>query len=116
MRDLNIDVAIDPTALTVSKALRHIRRGKIRALLSLEHGRAEMIEAEALAPSALVGSPLRDLDITEGIRIGAVFRQGEVLAPTGDTVIASHDRLVVFATADKYKEVEQIFRVSLEFF
>jgi trk system potassium uptake protein TrkA len=116
MGELNIDVAIDPTALTVSKALRHIRRGKIRALLSLEHGRAEMIEAEALAPSALVGSPLRDLDITEGIRIGAVFRQGEVLAPTGDTVIASHDRLVVFATADKYKEVEQIFRVSLEFF
>jgi trk system potassium uptake protein TrkA len=116
MRELNIDVAIDPTALTVSKALRHIRRGKVRALLSLEQGRAEMIEAEALAPSALVGSPLRDLDITEGIRIGAVFRQGEVLAPTGDTVIASHDRLVVFATADKYKEVEQIFRVSLEFF
>jgi trk system potassium uptake protein TrkA len=114
--DLNIDVAIDPTALTVSKALRHIRRGKVRALLSLEQGRAEMIEAEALAPSALVGSPLRDLDITEGIRIGAVFRQGEVLAPTGNTVIASHDRLVVFATADKYKEVEQIFRVSLEFF
>jgi trk system potassium uptake protein len=114
--ELKIDTAIDPTALTVSKALRHIRRGKIRALLSLEQGRAEMIEAEALAPSALVGSPLRDLDITEGIRIGAVFRQGEVLAPTGDTVIASHDRLVVFATADKYKEVEQIFRVSLEFF
>ena len=114
--DLKIDVAIDPTALTVSKALRHIRRGKVRALLSLEQGRAEMIEAEALAPSALVGTPLRDLDITEGIRIGAVFRQGEVLAPTGDTVITSHDRLVVFATADKYKEVEQIFRVSLEFF
>jgi trk system potassium uptake protein TrkA len=114
--DLKIDAAIDPTALTVSKALRHIRRGKIRALLSLEQGRAEMIEAEALAPSALVGKPLRDLDITEGIRIGAVFRQGEVLAPTGDTVIAAHDRLVVFATAAKYKEVEQIFRVSLEFF
>jgi len=114
--ELHIDAAIDPTALTVSKALRYIRRGKIRALLSLEQGRAEMIEAEALAPSALVGSPLRDLDITEGIRIGAVFRQGQVLAPTGDTVIASHDRLVVFATADKYKEVEQIFRVSLEFF
>jgi len=74
------------------------------------------IEAEALAPSALVGKPLRDLDITEGIRIGAVFRQGEVLAPTGDTVIAAHDRLVVFATAAKYKEIEQIFRVSLEFF
>ena len=114
--DLDIDIAIDPTALTVSKALRHMRRGKIRALLSLEQGRAEMIEAEALAPSALVGRPLRDLDITEGIRIGAVFRQGEVLAPTGDTVIASHDRLVVFSTAEKYKEVEQIFRVSLEFF
>ena len=114
--DLKIDAAIDPTALTVSKALRHIRRGKIRALLSLEQGRAEMIEAEALAPSALVGTPLRDLDITEGIRIGVVFRQGEVLAPTGDTVITAHDRLVVFATAEKYKEVEQIFRVSLEFF
>jgi len=30
--------------------------------------------------------------------------------------IAAHDRVIIFAAAERVKEVEQMFRVSLEFF
>ena len=36
--------------------------------------------------------------------------------PDGDTQIVAKDRVVIFATAERVRQVEQMFRVSLEFF
>lgn len=36
--------------------------------------------------------------------------------PTGDLVIEEGDRVVVFAERAKVREVEQLFRVSMEYF
>ena len=93
-----------------------MRRGRIRGVHTIENGLAEVIEAEALETSPLVGKALRDLDLPDGIRIGAVFRDGKVIMPNGATQIASKDRVIIFATAERVRQVEQMFRVSLEFF
>ena len=77
---------------------------------------AEVIEAEALETSPLVGRPIRDLDLPDGIRIGAIVHKGEVLKPLGETQISPGDRFVIFAMADQVAKVEQMARVSLEFF
>lgn len=113
---LGIDAFVNPRQVTISKILRHVRRGRIRGVHALQNGAAEVIEAEALETSTLVGRPLRDVDLPDGIRIGAIFRAGKVITPTGDTQIQAHDRAVIFAVADKVRQVEQMFRVSLEFF
>ncbi|MCW5696569.1 MAG: Trk system potassium transporter TrkA [Bauldia sp.] len=115
-KNLGIDAVIDPRGVTVSKVLQHVRRGRIRAVHSVQNGEAEVIEAEALETSPLVGKPLRELDLPEGIRIGAVYRDGRVAMPNGDLQIAAGDRIVIFATAERVRQVEQMFRVSLEFF
>ncbi|PLX39469.1 MAG: Trk system potassium transporter TrkA [Hyphomicrobiales bacterium] len=113
---LGIDAHINPRAVTVSKVLRHVRRGRIRGVHSLQNGGAEVIEAEALETSPLVGHPLRDLDLPDGIRIGAIYRNGKVVIPRGDAQIQASDRVVIFAVAGRVRQVEQMFRVSLEFF
>jgi trk system potassium uptake protein TrkA len=113
---LGIDATVNPRALTVSKILRHVRRGRIRGVHTIENGAAEVIEAEALETSPLVGKPLRELDLPEGIRIGAIYRDGKVVAPDGTTSILARDRVIIFATAERVRQVEQMFRVSLEFF
>ena len=114
--DLSIDAVVSPRSVTVSRVLQHVRRGRIRAVYSIQNGEAEAIEAEALETSPLVGKPLRELDLPEGIRIGALYRGEEVIIPDGATRIAAHDRVIIFALADRVKQVEQMFRVSLEFF
>jgi trk system potassium uptake protein TrkA len=48
--------------------------------------------------------------------IGAILRDGEVIIPRGDSVIAAHDRVIVFAAAAAVKKLEKLFAVSLEFF
>jgi trk system potassium uptake protein TrkA len=115
-RTLGIDAHVNPRNVTISKVLQYVRRGRIRAVHSVQGGAAEVIEAEALETSPLVGQPLRDLHLPRGMRIGAVYRDGEMLKPDGDMRIKPKDRVVMFALADTVKQVEQMFRVSLEFF
>jgi trk system potassium uptake protein TrkA len=115
-RGLGIDAYVNPRQITVSKVLQHVRKGRIRGVHSLLDGAGEVIEAEALETSPLVGKPLKELDLFDGMRIGAVIRGNKILLPRGDTIIHARDRVVLFALADKVKRVEQMFRVSLEFF
>ncbi|MBB6309726.1 Trk system potassium transporter TrkA [Xanthobacter tagetidis] len=115
-RGLGIDAHVNPRQITVSKVLQHVRRGRIRGVHALLDGAGEIIEAEALETSPLVGKPLRDLGLLDGLRIGAIVRNGQVMLPTGDFVVRAHDRVVLFALAERIKRVEQLFRVALEFF
>lgn len=113
---LNLDADINPRAVTISRVLQHVRRGRIRQVHSVQKGMAEVIEAEALETSPLVGTPLRVLELPEGMRIGAIYRDGEVIKPDGETIIRARDRVVTFVASDAVARVEQMFRVSLEFF
>ncbi|MGQ2907259.1 MAG: Trk system potassium transporter TrkA [Aliihoeflea sp.] len=113
---LGIDAHVNPRTVTISRVLQHVRRGRIRAVHSIQRGAAEIIEAEALETSPLVGPELRELELPDGIRLGAIYRNGEVLKPSGTMRIKPKDRIVMFAMAKAVKQVEQLFRVSLEFF
>lgn len=115
-RSLGIDSFINPRQVTMSKILQHVRRGRIRAVHSVQNGKAEAIEAEALETSSLVGRPLRDLGLDDGIRFGAIYRDKQVIIPNGDTQIQAKDRVIIFAETARVKQVEQMFRVSLDFF
>jgi trk system potassium uptake protein TrkA len=119
---LGIDVVVSPRAITVSTILQHVRRGRIRAVHSLGDGFAEIIEAEALETSPLVGTPLNEIELPDGVIVGAIVRAGhagedsKVIIPRGATVIEGHDRVILLATADAVKQVEKMFAVRLEFF
>ena len=77
---------------------------------------AEVVAAAALETSPVVGKPLTEIKLPNGILIGAILRDGEVSIPRGDTIIAVHDRVVVFAAASAVRKLEKMFAVSLEFF
>lgn len=116
IRPIGIDAQVNPRSVTVSRVLQHVRRGRIRAVHSVHNGAAEVVEAEALATAPVVGKHLRDLSLPQGVRFGAIWRDGEVVMPSGDVQIEAHDRVVVFALAANVRNVEQLFRVSLEYF
>jgi trk system potassium uptake protein TrkA len=113
---LGIDVVISPRSITVSNILQHVRRGRIHAVHSLHEGFGELIEADALETSPLVGRPLKDVKLPGGVLIGAVVRDGTVISPRGSTVVQAKDRVILFAAADAVKKVEKMFSVRLEYF
>jgi trk system potassium uptake protein TrkA len=115
-KSLGIDDYINPRSVTISRVLQHVRRGRIRGVYSVQDGAAEIIEAEALDTSPLVGKPLRELDLPPGIRIGAIIHDGKVEPPSGGSNIRPKDRVIIFALSERVRQVEHMFRVSLEFF
>ncbi|MEO1330592.1 MAG: Trk system potassium transporter TrkA [Pseudomonadota bacterium] len=113
---LKIDAFVNPRATTVSTILRHVRRGRIRALHSLRDGEGEVFEAEVLATSPLAGKRLRDVELPYGAMLGAVLSGSTVKIPHGDLVVETGDVVVMFALRQDLKHVEQLFRVRPEFF
>jgi len=114
--ELGIDMIIDPRASTISSILRHVRRGRILDVYSLEQGRAEIMEGEVLETSPLAGKSLRDAGLIDGIAIGAILHEGRVLFPTEDTIVKTGDHVVLLAEKSAMKDIEQMFRVSSDYF
>ncbi|MEQ8387913.1 MAG: Trk system potassium transporter TrkA [Alphaproteobacteria bacterium] len=114
--NLGVDAVVDPNAITVSTILRHVRQGRIKAVHSLREGFGEIIEAEALETSGLVGPPLREAKLPKGVIVGAIVRGEEVIMPRGGTVIHSKDLVILYAASNAVKKVEKMFAVRLEYF
>lgn len=113
---LDIDVVVNPRAITVSTILQHVRRGRIRAVHSIGDGFGEILEIEALETSGIVGVPIRDAKLPAGAIVGAILRDGEVIIPHGASVIRPKDRVVLFSMETAIKKVERMFAVKLEYF
>ncbi|MCP5365075.1 MAG: Trk system potassium transporter TrkA [Hyphomicrobiales bacterium] len=113
---LGIDVVVSPRNITSSTILQHVRRGRIHSVHALREGFGELIEAEALETSNLVGEPLKDVNLPAGVMVGAIVRGGQVISPRGTTVIQNKDRVVLFAASDSIRKVEKLFSVRLEYF
>ncbi len=113
---LGIDAVVSPRGITISTILQHVRRGRIKAVHSLQEGFGEVIEAQALETSPLVGKPLQEANLPQGVIIGAVVRGSEVVIPRPSTEIKPEDRVCLLAATDVVKQIERMFSVRLEFF
>jgi trk system potassium uptake protein TrkA len=116
VNSLGIDVTVSPRNITVSNILQHIRRGRIHSVHTLREDFGELIEAEALETSELVGKPLREINLPSGVMLGAIVRDGQMICPGGSTVVEPKDRVVLFASAKVIRKVEKMFSVQLEYF
>ena len=116
INQLGIDAVVNPRMITVSSILQHVRRGRIRGIYSVREDFGEVIEAEALETSSLVGKSIKEAGLPNGVKIGAIIRAEKAIAPKGNTVIEKNDTIVLFATYDVVKEVEKLFAVRADFF
>jgi trk system potassium uptake protein TrkA len=105
---LGVDAVINPPQITVSSILEHIRRGRIYDVHSVIEGMGEVLEAEALSTSPLVGVPLRKARIPKGVAIGAILRNEVVLPARGDTIVEAGDKVVLFAKTGSAGRAETI--------
>ena len=115
-QDLDIDAVLDPRALSVSKILTKLRRGRILSVESLEDGSAEIAEGVTLDSSPLIGKPVDYAHLPDGVTSAAIIRNGEILFPDARTTVETDDRLLLFYEIGATRKVEQFFRVSADFF
>ncbi len=109
---LNIDDLIDPRMTTVSSILKHVHKGTIENAYSILDGEYEVIEAEIIETSELINKELKNTDLPDEIRIGAVLRKDEIIIPRSSYVFKKDDVIVFLAKRDQLPVVENMFRIS----
>ena len=111
-KSLNIDDLVDPRMTTVSRIMEHVHKGTIGTVYSLLDGTYEFIEAKILEKSELLNKSIKDSNLPEHIRIGAVVRKEKVIIPKSDFVFEKDDLVVFLAKREQLKEIESIFKVT----
>ena len=109
---LKIDDLVDPRVTTISTILKHVHKGTIETVYTLLDGQYEFIEAEVLETSELLTKSIKDSNLPEEIRIGAVVRKENVITPKSDFKFEKKDLVVFLSKREHMPKVESLFRVS----
>tara|TARA_B100000787_G_scaffold157415_1_gene134163 strand:+ start:5383 stop:6774 length:1392 start_codon:yes stop_codon:yes gene_type:complete len=109
---LKIDDLIDPRMNTVSSILKHIHKGTIETAYTILNGEYEVIEAEIIETSELINKELKNINLPDEIRIGAVLRGEIVIIPRSNFIFKKDDKVVFLAKKDSISVVENLFRIS----
>ena len=109
---LKIDDLIDPRMNTVSSILKHVHKGTIETAYSISNGDYEVIEAEIIDTSELIDKELKNSNLPENIRIGAILRKNDIIIPSSKFIFKKKDIVVFLAKRDQLPVVENLFRIS----
>jgi len=109
---LNIDDFIDPRMNTVSSILKHTHKGTIENAYSILNGEYEIIEAEIIETSELINKELKNSNLPDEIRVGAILRGEDVIIPRSNFVFKKEDVVILLAKKDFLHVVENMFRIS----
>lgn len=107
--EVGIDVAVNPREATAEEITRFTREHKAENVAIIESDRAEVLEIEVDEESVLVNRPIRESvdDLPDGVVIGAITRDGELVIPRGDTVVKHGDHVIVFVEIESQKEASR---------
>ena len=94
---LKIDDLIDPRMTTVSSILKHIHKGTIENAYTISNGEYEVIEAEIVETSELINKEIKNSNLPEESRIGAVLRDKKIIIPRSNFIFKKEDRVVFIA-------------------
>ena len=109
---LKIDDLVDPRMATVSTIMKHVHMGTIDTVYSLLDGKYEFIEAKILESSDLVNKAIKDSNLPEEVRVGAIVRKNKVMMPKSTSVFEKDDIVIILSKRENIKEVEDIFRIT----
>ena len=109
---LKIDDLIDPRMNTVSSILKHVHKGTIETAYTILNGEFEVIEAEIVDSSELINKELKNSNLPDDIRIGAILRKDDIIIPTSNFIFEKKDIVVFLAKRDQLTLVERLFQIS----
>lgn len=105
---MGIDMALNPLNITSASILRFIQGSKRVLSSQLIQGQAEIMEIIASKHMALVGVPLKNLRLPEGVIIAAIHRGMRVIIPTGETKLQEDDKVIILCLLSELPDLEKL--------
>lgn len=116
-RSLGIDRVINPQKITTQKIISSILKVPIGPLISLKNADIEVSRFVAEKKSAIIDEPLQNLVnlARKSIIVGCVFRDEQVIIPSGQTTIREDDEVLVICPPRNVKLAGKLFKSSSRF-
>ena len=115
-----VDVVVSPEDVTIGSLLASVRASDVVKVHSLGFGEAELFEVIIHGDkntSKVVSKKISDLELPQGCRIGAIYRNESVILAQGDIEICSEDRLIIFLLNKRdFPKLAKLFQVGIGFF
>ena len=112
---IGMDITVNPRLIVVSTILKHLRKGDVISVFKLIED-AEVLELVVDANSTIAGNRISDLNFPEDAMIGAILRQGEMLAPDENITVQEGDSVIVVALSSAIEKIEKLFGRKRQFF
>ena len=108
---IGIDHIVNPRQLTAGGILGAILPGFVSSALHIQKSDIDVLRMPVAAHAPVAHRPLKDSwrrALGTSI-VGAVLRSGEMLVPTGNTVLVPGDIVIVFTRASGIRRVRKLF-------
>lgn len=105
-----VDVAISPEATITDYLVKLIEIPEALQVLEFAKGRVSLLAVTARSGSPLVSHPIRDMKQhlpAVDSRVVAIFRSGQAILPSGDTLIEPEDEVFFLAASEHIRLVTQ---------
>ena len=112
---LGVDSAVSPRLICADRILSFIRSESVSTIATIEEGKAEVLELEIGAGSALIGKALKDAAFPRGCVVAAITRDDDgAVIPRGHDEIRAQDQLVLFVLHDVVDTVLELVGIERE--
>ena len=115
-----IDVVVSPEDVTIGSLLASVRASDVVKVHSLGFGEAELFEVIIHGDkntSKVVSKKISDLELPQGCRIGAIYRNESIILAEENIEICSEDRLIIFLLNKRdFPKLAKLFQVGIGFF
>lgn len=112
-KDLYIDLEITAAISLVSAVVSHFKNTlsseQGRSMVSIAGGNAEVLELK-LTNQDLDGKKIKDIGLPNGAVIAAIYRNGEVIIASGDTILRKDDVLTLVIKTDIVQDATAILK------
>ena len=111
---LGIGSIIYPKNITADRIVQFVRgmsvskENNIETLYKLNDDRVEALEFIVKYGSPIIGVPLAKLKLKKGILIACINHYGEIISPTGDSVIRDRDSVIVVTTQTGLNDINDV--------
>jgi len=103
-----VDQSVSPPHILTAMGEEAVTSGDLIRLLRLEGGQVSIVEMKLADDSPSLGRALYELRLPSGSAIVAVLREGHVVIPQPETVLAAADEVVALAQPDSEQQLREL--------
>ncbi|HID44089.1 MAG TPA: Trk system potassium transporter TrkA [Archaeoglobaceae archaeon] len=106
---MGYDLVICPQLALANAIVNLVTTPGAVEFVSFSGGKIDMIEILVSEDSMIAGKKVSEIDLPENIILTAIYRDGDLLVPRGDTEILEGDKVAILGKSENISSIKEIF-------